>query len=218
MRFSSLLIALGLTGGMVCAAEPAGPDPDSALRDLLAGNRRFVEGKAQHPHQSAERRIEVAKDQHPFAIILGCADSRVAPEILFDEGDGDLFVVRVAGNVVSNEVLGSIEYAVQHLGTRLIVVLGHQRCGAVSAAVEGGQPEGHLVSLMDAIMPAVRETKGTPGDPVENAMRANVVRQAGAVRRDDLISRASAAVKVVAARYDLEAGAVEILKEPRALQ
>ena len=107
-----------------------------ALARLKAGNARFVAGKLEHPRQTAARRTELATSQHPFAVVLACADSRTSPGLLFDEGLGDVFVVRVAGNVLNNELLGSIEYAVEHLGTQLVVVLGHERCGAVAAARE----------------------------------------------------------------------------------
>jgi carbonic anhydrase len=212
MRLSSALIAAVLASmGAFAAEPPAGPDPDTTLQALLAGNRHYMADEARHPHQHAGRRIETAKAQHPVAIILGCADSRVPPEVVFDQGLGDLFVVRDAGNIVSNEVLGSIEYAVEH-GTKLIVVLGHQRCGAVTAAVEGGKPEGHVGSLVDAILPAVRETRSKPGDAVENALRANVVRMVGLIQKDELIAKEGANVKVVGARYDLDTGAVEVVK------
>src|SRR6059036_1627413 len=109
-----------------------------------------------------KRREELAKSQHPFAVVLGCSDSRVPPEIVFDQGLGDLFVLRVAGNVINDESLGSIEYAVDHLAVRLIVVLGHQRCGAVKAEKDTiaakGEAPGHIQSLVTAIKPAVEAT------------------------------------------------------------
>src|SRR6266700_5152546 len=146
-------------------AHPDQPtvSPAEAISRLKEGNSRFTAGNLQHPHESiderkyiaanilenagtislgmtgeqaAKRRAELAKSQHPFAIILSCSDSRVPPEIVFDEGLGDLFVVRVAGNVVDDDVLGSIEYAVEHLGSSLVVVMGHQSCGAVKAVVD----------------------------------------------------------------------------------
>ena len=122
-----------------------GPSADAALAKLIAGNRRYVQHRQQYPDQSLPHRKELVSGQHPFAVILGCADSRVPPELLFDQGLGDLFVIRVAGNLVDDVVLGSIEYAVEHLGTKLIMVLGHEKCGAVSAAVEGGTVRDILV-------------------------------------------------------------------------
>src|SRR5436305_10408878 len=115
------------------ADQPVVP-PAEAMSRLKEGNGRYTNGNPQHPRQSSEEREKLTKSQHPFAIVLGCADSRVPAEIVFDQGLGDLFVVRVAGNVIDDQSLGSIEYAVDHLAVRLIVVLGHQRCGAVKAA------------------------------------------------------------------------------------
>ena len=141
-----------------------GISPVEALQRLKTGNQRFVASKLQHPHQSAERRTELATSQHPFAIVLGCADSRTAPEVVFDQGLGDIFVIRVAGNVLNDETLGSIEYGVEHLGAQLIVVLGHERCGAVKAAREliaaKAEAPGHIQSLIKAIQPAVETTAG----------------------------------------------------------
>jgi carbonic anhydrase len=108
--------------------------PAEAMQRLRDGNERFVDQKASTAQRDASRRVEIAKGQHPFAVVLGCADSRVPPEVVFDQGLGDLFVIRVAGEVAPPEVIGSIEYAVEHLGCRTIIVLGHQRCGAVEAA------------------------------------------------------------------------------------
>lgn len=137
-----------------------GVDPGEALERLVAGNQRYATGYPAHPLQNLERVKEVAKGQHPFAIVLSCADSRVPPEIVFDQGIGDLFVVRVAGNTALEDGIGSMEYAVEHLGARLIVVLGHERCGAVSAAMslqgKPGQEPGNLGVLMRAIYPALK--------------------------------------------------------------
>src|SRR5207245_4280782 len=121
------------------AADPAHPEqpsvaPAEAISKLKEGNGRYASGNLQHPGQTTERRAKLTKSQHPFAIIVSCSDSRVPPELVFDQGLGDLFVLRVAGNVIDDHSLGSIEYAVDHLAVRLIVVLGHQRCGAVHAA------------------------------------------------------------------------------------
>ena len=147
---------------------------DEALQKLIEGNKRFVWGEVIHPNQSVEYRDEVAENPHPFAIILSCSDARVPPEIIFDCGIGDLFVVRNAGNVINNEILGSIEYAVEYFGVRLIVVLGHNRCGAVTAAVQNGNFPGHIKSLIDAIQPAVANTKGKSGDLIENTINENI--------------------------------------------
>lgn len=188
---------------------------EAALQRLIDGNLRYAAGQTEHPRQSAERRAELAKGQAPFAIVLACADSRVAPEIVFDQGLGDLFVVRVAGNVLDNHALGSIEYAVEHLHASLIVVLGHERCGAVTAAVQGGHAPGHIHSLVQAIEPAVAAARSEPGDAVENATRANVLRVVAQLRQAEPILAEhvkSAQLQVVGGRYDLDTGAVELLR------
>lgn len=190
------------------------PTPDEALEMLRAGNKRYVEAQVSHPHQTSGRRAELSSGQSPFAIILGCADSRVPPEILFDQGLGDLFTIRVAGNVVDDMVLGSIEYAAEHLGTPLMVVLGHSSCGAVGATVAGGKLEGHLPSLAAAIQPAVKAVKDQPGDLLDNAVRANAKMVAAQLQSSEPILAElvkAGKFKVVAARYDLESGAVDIL-------
>lgn len=197
------------------AAESAALSASQALHRLLEGNERFVAGKAQHPDQSTERRAELAKGQSPLAVILTCADSRVAPELCFDQGLGDLFVIRNAGNVLDDHTLGSIEYAVEHLHTGLIVVVGHAKCGAVSAAVAGGEAPGHLHSLVEAIEPAVEEARKQPGDVVDNAVRANALRVAEILSHvEPVIKPAVQAgrLSIVAARYDLATGRVEVLK------
>ena len=158
------------------AAPPAAAPKFSsqqALARLMAGNRRYVTARLQHPNQTVQRRREVAKGQNPFAAVLSCADSRVPPEVVFDGGLGDLFVVRNAGEVVDDPVTGSIEYAVEHLNVPLVVVMGHQACGAVKAAI-AGQPEAHITSIIEAIAPAVAEARSKPGDQVANTVEANV--------------------------------------------
>ena len=188
---------------------------DAALARLWAGNQRYIADKEQHPDESLARRKELVEGQHPFAVILGCADSRVAPELLFDQGLGDLFVIRVAGNIVDDAVLGSIEYAVEHLGTKLIVVLGHEKCGAISAAVEGGAAAGHLKSLVTAIRPAVQATAHDPGDKIHNCVVANARRVATQIRESKPVLKEQVAnnrVKVVAADYELDTGRVRLLE------
>lgn len=187
-----------------------------ALERLKEGNRRFAEGKPSQLRRGKEHRNLVAKAQLPFAIIVGCADSRVPPEIVFDQGLGDLFVVRVAGNVIDDPSLGSIEYAVEHLGSRLIVVLGHERCGAVDAACKGGNPGAHVGSLVNAIRPAVEAARRHKGDNLlADAVKANVQRVVDQLKgswpvlgpevREDHLS-------VIGGVYDLESGLVEFLQ------
>ena len=199
----------------VAEAIPAGPTPDEALRRLIEGNQRYIAGKPTYPDQSSERRLELAKGQAPFAIVLTCSDSRVAPELFFDQGLGDLFVIRNAGNILDDHVIGSIEYGVEHLHSGLIVVVGHGKCGAVSAAAAGGEALGHIRSVIEAIAPAVEETKNLPGDKVDNAVRANAQRMAGILNQAGPFLKTAIKeghLKVVAARYDLSTGQVEILK------
>lgn len=207
---------LACFGALVHAGVAADmPAPDTALQRLLDGNARFVAGKPAHAHEDAARRAEIARGQAPFAIVLACADSRVAPEILFDQGLGDIFVVRVAGNVLDNVVLGSIEYAAEHIGSPLVVVLGHEKCGAVAATVAGGHAPGHVFSIVEALLPAVEQTKDRPGDAVDNAVRANVqlvverLRASGPIVAE-LVEQQK--LRIVGARYDLDTGAVEILR------
>ena len=124
IKSSAIIALLVLAGSAFTSAEPADAN---AWKQLLDGNARFVSGRSTHPHQDGQRRAELAVGQKPFAVVIGCADSRTSPEILFDQGLGDLFVVRLAGNIVDDAALGSVEYAVEHLGARLIVVLGHEK-------------------------------------------------------------------------------------------
>ena len=215
-----VLCVLALSAGICAWAQnaPEGLPADESLAKLMSGNARYVRHKEQHPDESLARRKELESGQHPFAVILGCADSRVPPELLFDQGLGDLFVIRVAGNVVDDAILGSIEYAVEHLGTKLIVVLGHEKCGAVSATVEAGSPPGHLKALVDAIQPSVDATRNDPGDRIHNCVLANARRVAGQVRDSEPILKEHVAgrkVKVVAAVYALDTGKVTLLDANR---
>jgi carbonic anhydrase len=209
-----ILLAASLRG--IYAAEPAtNITTDEALARLKAGNERFVTGQVVHPNAGAERRAEVAKGQKPYAIVVGCSDSRVGPEVVFDQGLGDLFVVRTAGNVVDDVALGSIEYAAEHFGVPVILVLGHTRCGAVSAAVAGGEAHGHVGSVVEKIKPAVEETKGKEGDAVDNAVRANVrnvvnqLRSAGPIL-SGLVKAGK--LRVVGGCYDLDTGRVGMVE------
>lgn len=184
-----------------------------ALDKLIAGNQRYVTGQLVHHHQSGNRMRAIASSQHPFAIILGCADSRVPPEIVFDQGLGDLFVIRVAGNILDDAILGSIEYAVEELGTSLVLVLGHERCGAVAATVKHAAVLGHISTLLNAIQPAVDRAQDEPGDLLDNAVRANirlVVEQLqSSMPVAELVQHNR--LKVVGAQYKLEHGAVELI-------
>lgn len=189
---------------------------DEALQRLFEGNERYRSGRSIHPNQGVGRREEVQRGQSPFAAILGCSDSRVPPELIFDQGIGDLFIIRVAGNVVDDMVLGSMEYAVDHLGVRLVVVLGHQRCGAVQAAVKGGEAKGHVTSIIEAIGPSIFEARNLPGDLVDNSARASVRRQASQIRTSrPLLADLARAGKldVVGGFYRLDSGTFEIIED-----
>lgn len=189
---------------------------DSALAELKAGNEHHARHQYQHPHENAARQRELAAGQHPHAQILSCADSRVPPEIIFDQGLGDLFVVRVAGNVATDTEIGSLEYGAEHLHIPLLVVLGHESCGAVTAAVQGGPPEGHIAALVDLIKPAVEKTRGLPGDPVANAVRTNVELVVKQLRASTPILSelvAHGKLKIVGGVYSLETGKVTWLPD-----
>ena len=204
------------------ATDPTHPDqpsvaPAEAISKLKEGNGRYTSGNLQHPGQTTERRTELAKTQHPFAAIVSCSDSRVPPEIVFDQGLGDLFVVRVAGNVINDEGMGSIEYTVDHLGTRLILVLGHQSCGAVKAARETiaakGKAPGHIESLVRAIKPAV---EATAKDDLDATIKANVKNVVQALRSSTPILKAkvdSGEIQVIGGYYSLDTGAVTFLDQ-----
>jgi carbonic anhydrase len=188
--------------------------PDAALKRLMDGNQRFVQQRSKHPDQSRARMKDVAQAQHPFATVLSCADSRVAPEILFDEGIGDLFDIRVAGNIVTPEVLGSMEYAAAVLGAPLLMVLGHERCGAVTAALQGERLPGRMGSFVKAIKPVISKTKAQSGDPVDNAVIANVQYQIEKLKRSSTILSGRSqdgTLKIVGGRYDLDTGTVTLI-------
>jgi carbonic anhydrase len=196
-------------------------DPDQALRDLLEGNQRFKNGQTTGPRRSPADFRGLAAAQYPEAVIVSCSDSRVAPEILFDVGLGDIFVIRIAGNVVGGAgvtVKGSIEYGVAELNAPLIMVLGHSGCGAVKAAKQHIDAKdslpGAIDGLVELVKPAVAQSKGDPGDPLENAIRKNV--ELGVERLKYLEPILAPKVrdgklKVVGAVYDLRSGEVKLI-------
>ena len=213
-------IGIAALCGAALAAQEKVPSADAVLRELKVGNDHHVGKRYQHPHQNAARQRELAKGQHPHAIVLSCADSRVAPEIILDQGLGDLFDVRVAGNVASDIELASIEYAAEHLHAPVLVVMGHQRCGAVTAAADAGAAEGHLPSLVALIRPAIESAKGRPGDLIENAVHINVENVVRQVRESapvlsGLVKRGT--LTVVGAVYSLDTGKVEWLPQSPAV-
>ncbi len=219
-----LLSSFLLLAFLAVPALAAGPGPvlsaDDALKILKDGNSRYAEGKATHPHQDAARRaLTAGQGQHPLATVLSCSDSRVPPEVIFDQGLGDLFVVRVAGNVSATDEIGSMEYAVDHLGTPLVVVLGHSQCGAVTAVVENAKLPGSIGALVAPIKPAAdKAVSDNPGAAkevlVSAAVRANVFQAMEDVLQKSQIIKAAVKAgkaKLLGALYDLDTGKVEWL-------
>ncbi|MFB2897569.1 carbonic anhydrase [Aerosakkonemataceae cyanobacterium BLCC-F50] len=193
--------------------KPQPVPPDAALQRIIEGNKRFVEDKRQNL-QSKLRLQETAAAQYPFASILTCADSRLPAEIVLDQGLGDLFVVRVAGNVASQTAIGSLEFSTAVLGTQLIMVVGHERCGAVAAAVKGDPLPGRMGVFVEEIKPAVRSVRGKTGDPVDNAVAANVKYQVDNLKQKSTILSnliAEGKLKIMGGRYDLDTGELTML-------
>ena len=193
--------------------------PDDALQTLMAGNQRFQRGESRLSGVSREKLTELARGQRPFAAILGCSDSRVSPEMIFDCGLGELFVIRVAGNVYSPEVAGSIQYAGAHLKTPLLVVLGHEGCGAIGAALEakyqGARERSRIQLLLDGILPALEclDPALPPAERLTRAVELNVEHTLRAIINalEDKARFAEGRVKIVGAIYDLESGRVRFL-------
>ncbi len=222
-----LIVALAaITVARLVPAKPPAADvavsPDQALQWLKEGNERYVAGKADRPNSSAERRVETARNgQSPFAAVLACADSRAPVELLFDRGIGDLFVVRVAGNVADTTEVASIEYGADHLGIPLVVVLGHTHCGAVKAATGNVAGNGPLPQLLDRIKPAVESIRRehpdiSDADLIPAATRANVRKSiADLLKASDTVRKLSEAgkLKLVGGVYDIETGRIEWLSD-----
>lgn len=196
------------------------PTVQEALELLLAGNQRFVAGESEHPNQDAARRAVLAESQRPFAVLLGCSDSRLAAEILFDRGLGDLFVVRTAGQVLGAEVLGSIEYGVDVLGCRLIVVLGHEGCGAVAAATDvldgGTVPGGYVRDLVEHVAPSVLTARAAGHRAPDEVLAEHVSRTVDLLlERSRSLGRQvdAGTIGVVGLRYQLADGTVDLVAE-----
>jgi carbonic anhydrase len=226
MRKKALLLVVMLV--LVALAAPAqgagggapAMSPEEALKLLKDGNERYLNAKPQYPHQTRERRaLTAGQGQHPFAAVLSCADSRAPVELLFDQGIGDLFVVRVAGNVAATDEIGSLEYAVDHLGTPLVVVLGHSQCGAVTAVVKNEKVPANVAAMVKPIAPAVAKARAdNPGAGAEAlvnaAIKANVWQAL-----EDLLQKSpvikgqvkAGKVKVLGALYELDTGQVQWL-------
>ncbi|NMG07501.1 carbonic anhydrase [Brasilonema sp. UFV-L1] len=210
---SNLVVSEQAVAQAVVQEEKKDLTPEQALQSLIEGNQRFVTRKRRSPNQTPTRLVEVAKSQKPFASILGCADSRVPAEIVFDQGFGDLFVCRVAGNIATSEEIGSLEFGSLILNSKVIMVLGHKRCGAVDATIKGAQVPGHISSLLDAIQLGVEKSKNLPGDKVENACKANILVQVQKLKSSLVLSQLieQGKLKVVGAYYDLDDGKVTLL-------
>jgi carbonic anhydrase len=223
MKKLSLIVALAMLvalGAGAWASGPPGLSPDEALKMLKEGNERYLSGKPQYPQQGRERRaLTAGQGQHPFATVLSCSDSRVPVELIFDRGIGDLFVVRVAGNVAAVDELGSMEYATDHLGTPIVVVMGHSQCGAVTAVVQNAKLHGNVAALIKPIQPAVARAKAdNPGageeDLINAAIKANVWQAI-----EDIFQKSpeikglvkAGKVKVMGALYELDTGRVQWL-------
>jgi len=221
-RFLLVLLAwcLSAAAALAAAGPSPGMPPDEALKVLKDGNARYVEGKPQHPHQNRERRaLTFGQGQHPLAAVLACSDSRVPVELIFDQGIGDLFVVRVAGNVAQADELGSLEYAVGHLAVPLVVVLGHSQCGAVSAVVDNLKLTGHLVAPLAPVKSAVAKAKADnpelAGEALLNAaIQANIWQAVEDLlqKSNEVKAQAKAGkLQVVGALYELDTGQVQWL-------
>ncbi len=194
--------------------KPQPVSPDAAIKRLVEGNQRFADGKRLNPNQSRLRLQETSVAQYPFAAILGCADSRVPAEIVFDQGLGDLFVVRVAGNIAAQEAIGSLEFATAVLGAQTIVVLGHARCGAVSAAIKGDPLPGRIGIFVEEIKPAVERVRNKTGNIQENAIIANVQYQVTRLAESSTILASlikEGKLKIVGGHYDLAKGKITML-------
>jgi carbonic anhydrase len=202
--------------GAPLRGQEARPTPDSAWQRLKEGNARFAADRTAVKDLGTKRRAELAQGQRPFAVVLSCADSRVVPEVLFDQGLGDLFVVRVAGNVAAPSELASIQYAVAYLHVPLVVVLGHEQCGAVEAAVAGKPLPGQLGWLVKQIFPG--KTPSEKGAALEAAIRSNALHQAAVLRQSPELKEfvASQRTLIVAAEYSLTTGKVTWLEQLRA--
>ncbi len=227
-RFSLVLVGLFIFSPCFCTfAEDhsSGVSPGEALEKLKEGNQRFVEDKAEHPNADKDRLADTAKNgQYPFATILSCSDSRVPLELLFDQGFGDIFVVRVAGNTSGGDEMGSLEYCVDHLGTPLLVVLGHTKCGAVTAAATHAETTDHLTNMIQRIEPATEEVQKAnpdkkPEELITKMVEKNVWNAVETILADSRVIRKlveEEKVEVIAAMYDIETGKVTFLgKHPK---
>jgi carbonic anhydrase len=232
LKGTLLTVLLSAWGAHAMASSGVGVTADEALKRLMDGNARFVESKMTTGALcDVTAREKLAKGQKPYAIVLSCSDSRVPPELIFDQGLGEIFVVRDAGNVTDQIVLGSIEYAAEHIGSPLIVVLGHERCGAVTATVDAnGKGEGNIGAIVKAIAPSLKKVKGEccknhkgcdkkdkakliecVVDMNARMVAANLVKQSKVIA--ELVKEGK--VRIVAAKYDLDDGKVTLFEDKK---
>ncbi|MGI8785496.1 MAG: carbonic anhydrase [Acidobacteriota bacterium] len=199
------------------AQTAAGSEPKTdSLQRLMEGNRRYAAGRASHPNGTIGRRAELANMQQPFAVVFGCVDSRVPPELILDQGLGDLLVIRSAGEVLDGAVLASLEFGVELLKSPLLVVMGHERCGAVGGTIDvlnrNATLPGQLKLLVEGIRPAVEKARGSAGDLVDQTVRAQVELTVQRLRKSPLLAEhiSRGALRIVGIRYDLDTGLIEV--------
>jgi carbonic anhydrase len=207
VAIAAVFCTLAFAAASADQAAPLVP-PAKALQLLLEGNQRYVTDHAERPNQRPSD-----SSQHPFAVILSCSDSRVPPEIIFDQGVGNLFIVRVAGNTYDRIALQTIDYAVGYLGSTLIMVIGHDQCGAVTAAIKA-YPDPHAGPMLTNIYPAVREAHGKPGDELSNTINDNAVLIARKLGHEPELAKKmkSGQLRILPARYNLKTGAIKLLE------
>ena len=211
--FIATIMGNNLINPPIAEAQNKELTPDQALEKLVAGNNRFVNQKRTSHNQDQNRLTEVAQEQEPFAAILGCADSRVPAEIIFDQGLGDLFVCRVAGNIAPPEEIGSLEFGTLVLGAKVLMVMGHERCGAVKAAIKGGELPGQIGSLIKSIDIGTVTPKSDDLTSLEKAAKANIAHQVEVLKKSPVLSDliAKGQLKIVGSYYDLDTGKVSLI-------
>ncbi len=212
----ALMLSLAINASTCFANNSENLSAQEALNKLIQGNERFVSLKETHPDDTKQRRKDMLKGQHPFVVILSCSDSRVPPELIFDQGLGDIFEIRNAGNVLDEHVIGSIEYAVMHCGVKLIVIMGHQDCGAIAATLSGKSETKYIKSLEDSIQPAIEDCK-KHGHEVnsDNVVKAHVIQDIEELMTQDtdLVKYMKENnVQIIPAYYHLDSGKVDFLK------
>ena len=211
--FIATIMGNNLINPPIAEAQNKEVTPDQALEKLVAGNDRFVNQKRTKRNQDQNRLTEVAQGQEPFAAILGCADSRVPAEIVFDQGLGDLFVCRVAGNIATPEEIGSLEFGTLVLGFKVLMVMGHERCGAVKAAIKGGELPGQIGSLINGIDIGTVTPKSDDLTSLEKAAKANIAHQVEVLKKSPVLSDliAKGKLKIVGSYYDLDTGKISLV-------